>query len=83
MLSVLKPGFFNSIQDKGRVSFAAIGIPVSGVMDSDASDMANSVLNNSLEAAVVEIYSGSCEFQFLCNTFICVSGGDFSSKLNK
>jgi biotin-dependent carboxylase-like uncharacterized protein len=83
MLSVLKPGFFNSIQDKGRFGFAAIGIPVSGVMDSDASDMANSVLNNSLEAAVVEIYSGSCEFQFLCDTFICVSGGDFSSKLNK
>ena len=83
MLSVLKPGFFNSIQDKGRVGFAAIGIPVSGVMDRNASDMANSVLNNSLEAAVVEIYSGSCEFQFLCATFICVSGGDFSSKLNK
>ena len=83
MLSVLKPGFFNSIQDKGRVGFAGIGIPVSGVMDADASDMANSVLNNSLDAAVVELYSGSCEFQFLCPTFICVSGGDFSPKLNQ
>ena len=83
MLSVLKPGFFNSIQDKGRFGFAAIGVPVSGAMDSHASDLANSVLDNSLEAAVVEIYSGSCEFQLLCTTFICVSGGDFSLKLNK
>jgi biotin-dependent carboxylase-like uncharacterized protein len=83
MLSVLKPGFFNSIQDKGRVGFAGIGIPVSGVMDAYASDRANSVLNNSLDAAVVELYSGSCEFQFLRPTFICVSGGDFSPKLNQ
>jgi len=83
MLSVLKPGFFNSIQDKGRVGFAGIGIPVSGVMDAYASDRANSVLNNSIDAAVVELYSGSCEFQFLCATFICVSGGDFSPKLNQ
>ena len=83
MIKVLKSGFYTTIQDKGRVGFASLGVPVSGVMDSYASDMANSVLNNSLEAAVVEIYSGSCEFQFLCATFICVSGGDFSLKLNK
>lgn len=83
MLKVLKPGFFNSIQDKGRFGFAGIGIPVAGVMDGYASDMANSVLNNSLEAAVIEIYSGTCEFQFLCTSFICVSGGDFSPKLNQ
>ncbi|EAR12731.1 Allophanate hydrolase subunit 2 [Polaribacter irgensii 23-P] len=82
MLSVLKPGFFNSIQDKGRFGFAAIGVPVAGVMDESASELANSVLNNTLEAAVLEIYSGSCEFQFLCASFICISGGDFSAKIN-
>jgi biotin-dependent carboxylase-like uncharacterized protein len=81
MLKVLKPGFFNTIQDKGRFGFATMGIPVSGVMDGYASDISNSVLNNSLEAAVVEITFG-CEFQFLCDTFICVSGGDFSPQIN-
>jgi biotin-dependent carboxylase-like uncharacterized protein len=83
MLKVLKSGFFNTIQDKGRFGFAAMGIPVSGAMDSYSSDIANSILNNSLEDAVIEITFGSCKFQFLCDTFICVSGGDFSLKINE
>jgi len=45
-------------------------------------DIANGILNNSLEAAVLEI-TFACEFQFLCATFICVSGGDFSAKINQ
>jgi biotin-dependent carboxylase-like uncharacterized protein len=83
MIKVLKPGFFTAIQDKGRFGFAAIGVPVSGVMDGYSADIANSILNNSLDAAVLEIIFGSCEFQFLCPTFICVSGGDFSPKINQ
>jgi biotin-dependent carboxylase-like uncharacterized protein len=83
MIKVLKPGFFTTIQDKGRFGFAAIGVPVSGVMDSYSADIANSVLNNSLEAAVIEIIFSGCEFQFLKATSICVSGGDFSPKINK
>jgi allophanate hydrolase subunit 2 len=31
---------------------------------------------------VIEIIFGNCEFQFLCATFICISGGDFSPKIN-
>ena len=81
MLKVLKPGFFNTIQDKGRFGFARMGVPVSGVMDGYVTDIANSLLNNSLDSAVIEITFG-CEFQFLCDTFICVSGGDFSPEIN-
>ena len=82
MLKVLKPGFFNTIQDKGRFGFAKIGVPFSGVMDSYAADISNSVLNNSLEAAVIEITFG-CEFQFFCDTFICIAGADFSPQINQ
>jgi biotin-dependent carboxylase-like uncharacterized protein len=83
MIKVLKPGFFNTIQDKGRFGFASFGIPVSGVMDGYSADIANSVLNNSLKAAVIEIIFGNCEFQFSSATFICISGGDFSPKINQ
>ncbi|QTD38947.1 biotin-dependent carboxyltransferase family protein [Polaribacter batillariae] len=82
MVSVLKPGFYTSIQDKGRVGFASNGVPVSGVMDSYAADIANSVLNNSLEAALLEITFGGCKLEFLSATAICISGGDFSAKIN-
>lgn len=82
MIKVLKAGFYSSIQDKGRVGFTSIGVPVSGVMDTYSANIANSILNNSLEDAVLEITFGGTELEFLTTTFICVSGGDFSSKIN-
>lgn len=82
MIKVLQAGFYASVQDKGRIGFANIGVPISGTMDAYSADIANSVLNNSLECAVIEIAFSNCSFQFLSNTFICVSGADFSAKIN-
>ncbi|ARV07459.1 allophanate hydrolase [Polaribacter sp. SA4-10] len=82
MIKVLKAGFYASIQDKGRVGFASIGVPVSGVMDGYSANIANSILGNSLEDALLEITFGGTQLQFLSDTFICLSGGDFSPKLN-
>ncbi|MEO9571371.1 MAG: biotin-dependent carboxyltransferase family protein [Polaribacter sp.] len=82
MIKVLKAGFYSSIQDKGRVGYASIGVPVSGVMDTYSANIANSILNNSLEDAVIEITFGGTELQFLIDAFICISGGDFSSEIN-
>ncbi|PQJ80610.1 biotin-dependent carboxyltransferase family protein [Polaribacter porphyrae] len=82
MLKVLKSGFYTTIQDKGRVGFASKGIPISGAMDSYSADLANSILNNSLNDAVIEITLGACQFQFFEPVVIAISGGDFSPKVN-
>lgn len=82
MLKVLKAGIFTTIQDQGRIGYASFGIPISGAMDGYSSNLANHILNNALEDAVIEITLGGCEFQFLEKTFICISGGDFSPKIN-
>jgi biotin-dependent carboxylase-like uncharacterized protein len=82
MLKVLKAGFYTTIQDKGRVGFASKGVPVSGAMDWYVADLANNILNNSTKDAVLEITLGACKFEFLASTIICVSGGDFSPKLD-
>ena len=82
MIKVLKAGFYTTIQDKGRIGFAAIGVPVSGVMDTYSADLANHLLNNNLDDAVLEITLGGCKFEFLEKTFICISGGDFTAKIN-
>lgn len=82
MIKVLKSGFYTTIQDKGRVGFASLGVPVSGVMDSYSSDLANLILNNSLDCALLEITLGGCKFQFLSETTMCISGGDFSPAIN-
>ncbi len=82
MIKVLKAGFYSSIQDKGREGFGSVGVPVSGVMDVYSSNIANSILDNSLSDAVLEITFGGTQLQFISETFICLSGGDFSPKIN-
>jgi len=82
MIKVLKSGFYTTIQDKGRVGFASLGVPVSGAMDSYSSDLANRILNNSLDCAFLEITLGGCKLQFLSKTTMCISGGDFSPTIN-
>ena len=82
MIKVIKAGFNNTVQDKGRFGYASLGVPISGTMDSYSADLANNLLNNSLDAAVLELVTSNCEFQFLCNTMICITGADFSPKVN-
>ena len=82
MLKVLKSGFFTTIQDKGRVGFASVGVPISGAMDQFSADLANRILNNSANCAVLEITLGACKFKFTKTTTICISGGDFSPTIN-
>lgn len=83
MIEVLKPGFYTSIQDQGRKGFASFGVPISGSMDAYSANLANSIVNNSLDAALIEITFGACQFRFLTSTSICISGGDFTPKINQ
>ena len=83
MIKVLKAGFYASIQDKGRVGFSAEGVPISGAMDGYSADIANAVINNSLDAAVLEITFGATELKFLAATVIAISGANFNPTINK
>lgn len=83
MLKVIKPGFYTSIQDTGRKGFAQFGVPVSGAMDLYSAKLANHLLGNEVNCAVIEITYGNISFQFTESTLICVSGGDFNGTLNK
>lgn len=82
MLKVIKSGFYSSIQDLGRKGFARFGVPVSGAMDVYATKMANHLLGNDLNNAVIEITYGNANFLFTKPTLICVTGADFNAKLN-
>ncbi|WP_299046965.1 biotin-dependent carboxyltransferase family protein [uncultured Polaribacter sp.] len=83
MIKVLKAGFYASIQDKGRVGFSAEGVPISGAMDGYSADIANAVINNSLDAAVLEITFGATKLKFLAATVIAISGANFNPTINK
>lgn len=58
MLRILKPGILSTIQDLGRLSTRAYGVPVGGAMDTLAHRLANVVLGNPAHAASIEIAGG-------------------------
>jgi len=56
---IIRPGINTTFQDKGRDNLHHIGIPFSGVMDNRNYLMANKLVNNNLDSAVIEFaYQG-------------------------
>lgn len=82
MLKVKQAGFYTSIQDKGRFGYRHIGVPVSGVMDGYSASIANNLLENKEDSAVMEITMTGPSLEFDAGTYIALSGADISAKLN-
>lgn len=82
MIQVIKPGFLASIQDKGRFGYRDSGVPVSGTMDEVSAGIANTLLGNNQDAAVMEITLSGPELLFETDTFIVISGALLSPTLN-
>jgi biotin-dependent carboxylase-like uncharacterized protein len=82
VVRVIKEGFYTTIQDLGRFGFQQYGVPVSGVMDRHSTKLANALLNNDKNAAVLEITMTGPSLKFNCDTLICISGADMSPQVN-
>lgn len=82
-LHIISHGLQSSIQDRGREDYRRYGVPLSGAMDRLSADMANALLGNDLNAALIEMMSVGGEFQFMCSTHITLSGADYSPRLNR
>ncbi|WP_111307012.1 biotin-dependent carboxyltransferase family protein [Confluentibacter sediminis] len=82
MVEVLKPGLYATIQDKGRFGFQAYGVPYAGVMDPYAASVANMLVGNDEDAAVLEMTMTGATLQFHSAAIICLSGADMSPMLN-
>ncbi|GAB1444570.1 MAG: biotin-dependent carboxyltransferase family protein [Cyclobacteriaceae bacterium] len=81
-VEVISPGLYSSIQDRGRFGFRKYGVPVSGVMDEQSASLANHLLNNPLESALMEITMTGPKLLFSVPTQIVISGADISPQLN-
>ena len=56
---IIRPGVNSTFQDKGRDHLYHIGIPFSGAMDNRNFLIANKLVNNNLNSAVIEFaYQG-------------------------
>ena len=60
LLSVLNPGAYTTVQDFRRYGYQQVGIPLSGALDSFAFGVANMLVENPINSALLEITIMGC-----------------------
>lgn len=81
-LELINNPFFVTLQDKGRFSYAHLGVTNSGVMDEYAYFIANKLLENPLDTNVLEIGCSNVIFKVNKNTILCLTGADCEFFIN-
>lgn len=82
LFSVLTPGAYTTVQDNGRYGYQQVGIPVSGALDSFAFGVANILVENPVNCAVLEITIMGCRFEVLSEADIAITGAEMGMTLN-
>ncbi|MDH3883910.1 MAG: biotin-dependent carboxyltransferase family protein [Desulfobacterales bacterium] len=80
--SVLTPGGYTSVQDKGRYGYQQMGIPMSGVLDAFAFQAANLLVGNLKNAAAMEITVMGPRLEIAVEADIAVTGAEIGMTLN-
>lgn len=73
-IRVLDPGPLSMVQDLGRPGLAGLGIGRSGVCDRAAARLANALVGNSDDAAVVEVTFGGVVLQARDEVLVALAG---------
>lgn len=79
---VLKAGMLALIQDLGRYGYLSTGITTGGPMDEMAFRWANALLENSPNAAQIEITFGGLALEAQADASIAITGADLAATLN-
>lgn len=74
-ITIQQAGFYTTIQDKGRQGVAHLGVPESGTMDKKALQIANALINNPEDAAVLEYTLIGPIMRFDCKRHFVITGG--------
>ena len=81
-IEILKPGLATSVQDAGRPGYYHLGIPLSGALDQYAFHLANLLVGNDEDAAVLEAALLGPELAFRKPAIVAVAGGEATPKIN-
>ncbi|MGW7440914.1 5-oxoprolinase subunit C family protein [Streptomyces sp. NPDC054849] len=73
-LLVVRPGALTTVQDRGRPGYAHLGVPRSGALDTAAYELANRLLGNRPDAAVLETTLDGVALRALAATVVAVTG---------
>lgn len=81
-IDVINGGILTTIQDGGRYGYQELGIPTSGVMDDYNYKLANILVGNKLDEAVLEMIYFGPTLKFNEEMVIALTGADMSPKIN-
>ncbi|MBC8588969.1 5-oxoprolinase subunit C family protein [Paratissierella segnis] len=79
---IKKPGLFTTIQDQGRWGFQQFGITTAGAMDNFSMRIANMLIGNKENEALLECTFLGPEVEFGCDEIISITGANMSPKIN-
>jgi antagonist of KipI len=79
---VLTPGPFTTVQDRGRFGYQNMGMPLSGAVDSYAHRIANLLVNNPEDSAVLEITILGPQLAVMKEADVALTGAEMEMKLN-
>lgn len=79
---VVKGGWLTTVQDLGRYGHQHDGVSVSGAMDSFSTIVANRLVGNPDQAAVLELTLKGPELLFQQDTVVAITGADLSPTID-
>jgi antagonist of KipI len=79
---VIKPGMLTTVQDAGRWGYQSRGVPVAGPMDPVSHRVANALVGNDRDAALLEITLIGPDLEFEDERLVAVAGADFNLSLD-
>jgi len=81
-ITVWNPGLLTTVQDMGRVGYQQFGVPVSGVLDPRSAAIANILVGNPEDEAVLECTMLGPQLRFDQPNCIAITGGDLGPTLD-
>ncbi|MDR3259513.1 MAG: biotin-dependent carboxyltransferase family protein, partial [Fusobacteriaceae bacterium] len=81
-IRIMDSGLFTTIQDLGRYGYQRYGVSVSGAMDEFSVKIANKLVGNSHNEAVLETTLKGVNIEFLSDCVFAITGGECDITLN-
>jgi len=82
MITVEDGGFITTVQDMGRHGYRSLGMPLGGAIDRFSSGLANLLVGNRSEAALLEMTLRGASYSFSRDALVSITGADMSACLN-
>lgn len=79
-IDVLAPGTLTTVQDGGRTGFRALGIGAGGAADAHSALLANMLVGNAADCAVLEVTLAGPRLRFESGARVALTGADIAAR---